>query len=244
MKLIIDNTTRSGNFFDNINNQNYITKEYYINDMNFKEILKDIKSDSYIKVEEDIIDNNDFTNTSDKYNYINDDNLNLYETDVLNNFYSEHDLMFELSENQYYQYLVFCKEHNDCLRDKKTGRHKFGTIGGGISIVYRIYNKDKIDIYAVCHACNKNIELLDKIPENIDILKKDNKTLKEDYETFKKYHPKFNKVEFYRFSEIWKEYIEDKNEEIVISFMGTGLGDIININTKEFSYDITDTSHW
>ena len=206
--------------------------------------MKDIKSDSYIRFEEDNENNIDFINISDKYNYINEDNLNLYETDALNIFYEEHSTMFTLSENQYYQYLVFCKEHKDCLRDKKTGRHKFGTIGGGISIVYKIYSKDKIDKYIICHACNKEIQLTNELPDNLDILNKDINILKEDYESFCKYKPKFNKVEFYRFSEIWKEYVEDKNEEIVISFMGTGLGDLKNIKTKEFSYDITDTSNW
>lgn len=244
MRLIIDDTTRSGNFFDKINNQSYTTKEYYIFEMNFKDVLKDIKPDSYIRFEEDIEDTVNFFESSDKYNYINEDNLNLYETDALNNFYEEHNTMFTLSENQYYQYLIFCKEHKECLRDKKTGRHKFGTIGGGISIVYKIYNKDKIDLYVICHACNKEIKLIDELPDNLEILNKDINQLKEDYENFCKYKPKFNKVEFYRFSEIWKEYVEDKNEEIVISFMGTGLGDLKNIKTKEFSYDITDTSHW
>ena len=244
MRLIIDDTTRSGNFFDKINNQSYTTKEYYVWEMNFKDILKEINKNSHIRFEEDIEDTIDFTCTSDKYDYINEDNLSLYETEALDNLYEDHDKMFTLSENQYYQYLVFCKEHKDCLRDKKTGRHNFGTIGGGISILYKIYDKDKISINILCHKCGIEKTLTDERPENIDILDADDKTLKKDYENFCKYKHKFNKVEFYRFSEIWKEYVEDKNEDIVISFMGTGLGDLKNIKTKEFSYDITDTSNW
>ena len=238
MKIIIDDTTRSGNFFDKMNNSNFVVKEYYFD----PKYLKEANPDSFIKLEEDIDDN--FNNISDNYNYINNDNISSYETDSLNYIYEEHDSMFILSENQYYQYLVFCKEHTDCLRDKQTGRHKFGTIGGGISLLYKIYNKYNIESYVLCHACNKEIKLIDELPDNLDILNKDIDTLKNDYEHFCKYNPKFNKVEFYRFYEIWKEYIEDKNEEITISFMGTGLGYLKNIKTKEFSYDITDTSNW
>ena len=171
MKLIIDDTTNPGNFFDKMNNQSYTTKEYKVSKINFKNILKDIKSDSYIRFKEDN-ENIDFINTFDKYNYINENTLNLYETDALNNFYEEHDTMFILSENQYYQYLIFCEEHKNCLRDKKTGRHKFGTIGGGISIVYKIHNKDKIDKFVLCHGCNKEIKLINDFPNNLNILNK------------------------------------------------------------------------
>ena len=53
IKLIIDNTRRSGNFFDNINNYNMIVKEY------------EIKSTEDIK---DIIKNNDNFIISDNSN--------------------------------------------------------------------------------------------------------------------------------------------------------------------------------
>ena len=238
MKIIIDDTTRAGNFFDKMNNQSYTTKEYYIWEMNLNDdIIKEIKPDSFIKLEEDTdIDNN----IGSKYDYINDDTLNQYITEDLENSFDKHSLKFLLTENQYYQYLVFSKNHKDCLRDKKTGRHKFGTIGGGISIIYKFFN-NKINIYALCHSCKKEEKLIDKLPKDIDILEKDNEILKKEYEEFIKYGPKFNKVEFYRCNEILNEY---KNEEITISFMGTGLGYLKNIKTKEFSYDITDTSNW
>ena len=43
-----------------------------------------------------------------------------------------------------------------------------------------------------------------------------------------------------RFIEIYNEY----KSPMIISFMGTGLGNIITIKVKDFVFDITDNSHW
>ena len=51
---------------------------------------------------------------------------------------------------------------------------------------------------------------------------------------------KFDKIEFYRFMEIYNEH----KEPLIIKFMGTGLGDIIIVQTKDYIYDITNIDRW
>lgn len=177
----------------------------------------------------------------DKYDYINNDTLEQYQTDELEKAWTIHKEMFKLTLNQYKHYLNFSKDHKDCMVDKETGRHKFGTIGGGLSIIYKINNEWYMtDKFIRCHACNTEEKLEDTdIELDIQIDK-----LQKDYEQYCKYGPSLNKVEFYRFNEIWEEYVEEKGEQLEIDFMGTGLGYFINIKTKDFTYSITDTSNW
>lgn len=177
----------------------------------------------------------------DKYDYINNDTLSQYQTDELERVYLFHQDMFKLTENQYKHYLKFLKDHKDCRIDKTSGLSKFGTIGGGLSIIYKSNDKWYIfDKYIKCHGCNIEEKLKDT---NIDLDILEDKFLK-DYEHYCKYGPLFNKVEFYRFNEIWNEYLEDKGEQLEVGFMGTGLGYIINVKTKNFSFYINDTSKW
>lgn len=170
-----------------------------------------------------------------KYDYITENNLNDYITEDKEKLFEESKTWFKLTKNQYAQKLKFEKEHHDCLIDKDTMRHRFGTIGGGIVIKYKI-NKDTIIPFIKCEWCKENKELIDELPENIDIQELDNR-----YERYSKYPDKFNKVEFYRFMNILEDF---KDESIEVGFMGTGLGDIINISVKDNNFSITDTSHW
>lgn len=176
-----------------------------------------------------------------KYDYVNNDTLENYKDDYLEKMYSFHKEAFKLTLNQYKQYLKFSKDHKDCRVDKETGRHKFGTIGGGLSIIYRTNDKwDIFDKYIRCEGCNKE-EKLEDVDIELDIPAY---KLKKDYESYCKYGPSFNKVEYYRFNEIWEDYVEKKNEQLEVSFMGTGLGYLINVKTKDSTYSITDSSNW
>ena len=177
----------------------------------------------------------------DKYDYINDDTLEQYIREDLESVYPFHKDMFKMTFNQYKHYLKFSKDHHDCRVDKETGRHKFGAIGGGLSIIYRTNNEWYImDKFIKCNGCNVEEKLEDTdikldIPED---------KLQKAYEEYCKYGPSFNKVEFYRFNEIWEEYVESKSEQIEVNFMMTGLGYLIGIKTNDFIYSITDSSNW
>jgi len=177
----------------------------------------------------------------DKYDYINNDTLEQYQTEALEKVYPIHKEMFKLTPNQYKHYLKFSKDHKDCRVDKETGRHKFGTIGGGLSTIYKINNKWYMtDKFIRCHSCNTEEKLEDT---DIDIDMSEEKFQKH-YEQYCKYGPSLSKVEFYRFNEIWEEYVEEKGEQLEIDFMGTGLGYLISVQTSDFRYEITDSSNW
>ena len=240
IKLIIDNTRRSGNFFDNINNYNMIVKEYEIKTTeDIKDIIK--SNDNFI-----ISDNsNDLSNIESistlKYNYINEDTLSDFINPIYEKIFNKcRNTMFKLTKEQFTHYLDFCNKHKSCLRDTKTGLHKFGTIGGGISLIYKInYNAEELlpfVNFVKCYACETEKELNNNDEINLNIDDIDN--LYNDY--LKYYGNKFDKIEFYRFMEIYNEH----KEPLIIKFMGTGLGNIITVQTKDYIYDITNVDCW
>ena len=237
MQLIIDNTRTSGNFFDNILNDNMLVSVYNINDKNLNDIINIIKdTDNFL-----FINNNDYNdyNHYNKYDYINNNTINDYINSEYENLYINFNNMFKLSESQYKQYIDFYNEHKKCLIDQKTGRHNFGTIGGGIVQEYKIKKiEDKTfiyNIYVKCLQCNNVKELI--TTDNINITD----DFKKSYELKHKFNSKFDKVEFYRFMEIYNEY---KNEDLTVGFINTGLGNIINVKINDFIYDITNIDAW
>lgn len=176
-----------------------------------------------------------------KYDYINNDTLSQYQTDELEKAWIIHKEMFKLTPNQYKHYIKFSRDHYNCRVDTKTYKNKFGTIGGGLSIIYRTNNEWYMtDKFIRCHACNMEEKLEDTDIE-LDITAD---KLQKDYENYCKYGPSLNKVEFYRFNEIWEEYVEEKGEQLEVGFMGTGLGYLISVQTSDFRYEITDSSNW
>jgi len=238
MKLIIDNTTRPGNFFDKINNQSYTTKEYYICEMNLNDnIIKEIKPDSFIKIEDEYDEN--YTQYVDKYDYINTNTLNKYIDPELELIY-KNDIndVFKLSKEQYKQYLIFIKNHKNCLVDCNL-RHRFGTIGGGIIIKYKVnYNYEEkflIFKFVKCEYCKDE----EALTGNIKDFEISDEELEQKYNNYYKY-PIFTKVEFYRFMEIYREY----KESLIVEVMGTGLGNLISVKTKNYIFSITDYSNW
>ena len=238
MQLVIDNTRKSGNFFDNILNDNMLISVYNINDKNVSDVINEIKdSDNFSFI--DYYDYNLYSHN--KYDYINDNNINDYVNPEYEDLYkNKYNNMFMLTLPQYKQYIDFYYDHKKCLIDKKTGRHKFGTIGGGIVKEYKIKNIEDssfiFNIYVKCLTCNDEKELLTTY--NIDEITDE---LKTSYDVECKYGHKFDKVEFYRFMEIFNEY---KNEDLTVCFMSTGLGNVITVQTNEFVYDITNIDKW
>lgn len=244
MKIIIDNTRSAGNFFDNINNNELFAYEILVNEYNKDHIKDFIKSNSTIKIENQTKEDLDKYYSGDfsiysslEYDYINENNLSEYINDVDEMLFSKQDKWFKLTKNQYAQKLAFREKHHDCLIDKETKRHRFGTIGGGIVIKYKMYS-DSIVPFIRCEYCGEELELKDEFPEdfNIPITELDKK-----YEIECKYPDKLNKVEFYRLLQILKDV---NYNPIEIGFMGTGLGNLVSVKTKNYIYSITDCSHW
>ena len=237
MQLIIDNTRTSGNFFDNMLNNNMFVTVYDINDStNINDI---VKNDDNVYIQETDYELNSYDYKL-KYDYINNDNIQEYINKEYELLYNEqYKNMFTLSLSQYKQYVDFYNNHKKCLIDEKTGRHKFGTIGGGIVKEYYIKNIEDnsfvIDIHVKCLDCND-----DEILQNKSVIDV-NDNLINSYDLECKYGPKFDKVEFYRFMEIYNEY---KGEDLIIGFMSTGLGNLITVKTNEFEYNITNIDNW
>ena len=241
MILVIDNTSTPGTFFDNIHNPNWIVNEYEIESPeeieNFSEEI-DKSSKVYIKDGDLPCTVNEEVVSSLKYDYITEKNVDDFRTPYYDRIFETINESFTLSKDQYNAWLYFQDKHKDCRVDKKTGRHKFGTIGGGSSLIFQInYCSEEMFprfgfLGAKCEGCGKIDPLTDKF--------EDYKDLDEKYENHTIYGFSLSLVEFYRFIEIYKEY----KSTIEMSFMGTGLGDCISIKVKDFIFSITDTSHW
>ncbi len=215
--IVIDNTRKAGNFFDNINNYNFIVKEYDISDNN------ELKNED---------------NTSSlKYSYINNDTLKDFINDKYEKIFNErNNNLFKMSSTEYANYKEFSLKHKDCRVDSKTGRNKLGAIGGGIDIEYKInYNyEEQLPFMSVntveCLICNEKGNLESSKSKNYF-----------DYDEYiKHYVPKFDKVEFYRFMEIYNEF----KKPLIIKIMETGLGTMFTIEVDDFIFDITNIDNW
>ena len=253
--VVIDNTRRSGNFFDNINNFNMIVNEYDISDLSeIKDIVNDddifyiiknnIKTDISDKLKNklsdtgetkfEIIKYND--NNKHKYDYITDENLKSYENPEYEKMFNEiYKSMFQLTKNEYKHYLNFCNKHKKCLKNKDINP---ANIESGICLEYHVnYNYEEyLPIYKIvkCYECKTEERLTDSDIELTD----DN--FEQSYYTHLKYSVYLDKVEFYRFMEIYKEY----KEPLIITFIPTGIGEVVLVKTKEFIYDITNIDNW
>ena len=215
--IVIDNTRNSGNFFDNINNYNFIVKEYIIDDNNQ-------------------IKNEDIT-SSLKYSYINNKTLKDFINDQYDKIFNErNDNLFKMTSTEYANYKEFSLNHKNCRVDNKTKNHKFGSTGGGINILYKInYNFEEslpliVPYNIECLMCHKT--------ESLESNK--SKTYFDYNEYIQYYIPKFDKVEFYRFMEIYNEF----KKPLIIKVMNTGLSPIFIIEVDNFIFDITNTDNW
>jgi len=240
--LTIDNTRTAGNFFDNIFNDTMLVHEYDLNYLD--EIKEDLnindKTLLYINENTSIIKNYN-QKYKHKYNYINTDTLNNYINPLYEKIYNEqYKTMFTLTPEQFKQYCDFIQEHKNHLYDIVDKKQKYGTIEGGIILEYKInYNyEDKLPFFKFvkCLACNITEELNDKTKNFV----LDDKLLL-SYDNHCKFGVKFDKVEFYRFMEIYHEY----KEPLIINFISTGgIGNTVIVKTNEYIFDITNIDNW
>lgn len=242
MKLVIDNTSTPGTFFDNIHNTNWLVNEYDIEDASEIENFSDVINKSskiYIKKDEDTNYNlNNDLYSSLKYDYINKETIEEYKTRKLDDLYKKFNENFKLTKDQFNNLHYFNENHYNCRVDPQTKMSKFGTIGGGSSLEFMLnYCSEEMFprfgfVGARCHSCNK----VDPLTGNNEPYK----NLDKDYESHIKYGPGLSEIEFYRFMTIYYEY----KTSLKIGFMGTGLGYCISVKVNDLVFDITDTSCW
>lgn len=242
VRVTINNTSTPGTFFDNIHNDNLFVNEYYLDDIDqFDDIVKDIPINAKVYIEDNVelipeVHNELYSSL--RYEYINEKTISNYKTKELEELYQNFNDRFKLDENQFKNYLKFCKDHKECKVDEN-GMPKFGAIGGGTSFNYALnYCAEEMFpnfsfIGIKCHAC-----------DTIDKLSSETKGLtteeKKKYTSHKNYGPGLSEIEFYRFMAIYDEF----KSPLELSIMGTGLGYLISVKVKNFVFDITDNSNW
>ena len=236
---IIDNTVHFGNFFDNIGNENMFIEEVDIENLKDLEGIVEKNDKVFFK---EFNWPSDSSKESNKYDYINEKTLDNFRSPKYDKLYKERNgSLFSMSKAQYRQYMQFCKAHHECMIDPETGLSRFGTIGGGIVVKYQInYNYEEMfpmTQFVKCEYCQEENQLEETSYKDIEI---DEEELDKKYASYINYGTKMTEVEFYRFIEIYNEY----KETLQVNFMGTGLGYIITVKTKDFIFGITDYECW
>lgn len=69
------------------------------------------------------------------------------------------DKCFRMGPNEYYRYKIFADKHKNC-RINEDGSHKFGAIGGGLSVSFMGTGLGNI-ITCKCHACGETADITD-----------------------------------------------------------------------------------
>ena len=150
--------------------------------------------------------------------------------------------VFKMSKVEYMRWDKFCKMHHECMVGEN-GFHRFGAIGGGMKLTSHFKADGTYEVHAFCEGCNSDINLS---TEQLGITKADvlnNIDFERGYNCYGK--KSMTTIEYARY----KAFIEDhKNdiESIHVSFVGTGLGNIICIyddKTMECA-DLTDINCW
>lgn len=151
------------------------------------------------------------------------------------------DSVYEISKEEYIVYKRISKQHLKCLRTKD-GLSKFGAIGGGHIIKFHIVNgnPDLSSALFRCQGCETTYNLTEMSKNESDL----SKDALEGYEKHSKYS--LNYTEYYRLKKFIELYAKDKTYDI--SFIGTGLGNLITVRTEngdtEYVSEITDISNW
>lgn len=66
---------------------------------------------------------------------------------------------FRLNKVEYTRWKKFQEDHRNCMR-LPDGRHRFGTIGGGISISFMGTGLGNL-VSCKCHTCGKSVDITD-----------------------------------------------------------------------------------
>ena len=150
--------------------------------------------------------------------------------------------VFKMSRVEYMRWEKFRKMHHECMYDEN-GFYKFGAIGGGMKLTSHFKADGTYEVHAFCEGCNSGINLSAEelgttkadVPNNIDFERGYNYYAKKTMAT----------TEYARY----KAFIDDHKDDIEsihVSFVGTGLGNIICVyddKTMEYA-DLTDMDCW
>lgn len=151
--------------------------------------------------------------------------------------------VFKMSRVEYMRWEKFRKMHHECMYGEN-GFHKFGAIGGGMKLTYYFKADGTYEVHGFCEGCNSGINLS---TEQLGITEADVPIDDKDFERGYNYYAKKSMAttEYVRY----KAFIEDHKDDIEsihVSFVGTGLGNIICVyddKTMEYT-DLTDVDCW
>ena len=150
--------------------------------------------------------------------------------------------VFKMSRVEYMRWEKFRKMHHECMYDEN-GFYKFGAIGGGMKLTSHFKADGTYEVHAFCEGCNSGINLS---TEELGITEADvlnNIDFERGYNCYAK--KSMTTIEYGRY----KAFIEDHKDDIEsihVSFVGTGLGNIICVyddKTMEYA-DLTDIDCW
>lgn len=108
-------------------------------------------------IEDDILDAEEISETPDDYDDITKESL----PEDIEAFEEKNKwgMNFRLSPVEYLRWEKFQEDHEDCM-ENPDGSHKFGTIGGGISISFMGTGLGNL-VSCKCHACGKTVDITD-----------------------------------------------------------------------------------
>lgn len=151
--------------------------------------------------------------------------------------------VFKMSKVEYMRWDKFCKTHHECMVGEN-GFHKFGAIGGGMKLTFYCKADGTYDVHGFCEGCNSGVNLS---TEELGITEADVPINDKDFESRYECYAKKSMAttEYVRY----KAFVEDHKddiESIYVSFVGTGLGNIVCVyddKTMEYA-DLTDIDCW
>lgn len=148
---------------------------------------------------------------------------------------------FSLTDAEAAIYDGLLEEHLPC-KERPDGSPRFGATGGGDVVRYKVGGGKRSAVYT-CEGCGKTYDLTAMAEERAEA---PGETDGEDVERGRLYGDKsMDEVEFLRFEEFLREYAPN-GEDVYVSFMGTGLGNIVVLESPSAGVrcDVTDSDCW
>ena len=162
------------------------------------------------------------------YDYITDEWIASNSIDHLLDIMQTYANAFILTKDQYAHWIAYQQEHKICQIDPSTGFSRYGAIGGGMEVAFEV-SDGIVKPYACCHTCKDKTYLM---TVDADV---------KHYEQYAKYANKFCNTELVRFAQLLYDL---KPTQFTVKFVGTGLGNLIDVEIDGKNYSITDIESW
>ena len=182
---------------------------------------------------------------NNKYDVITEDTLEkeLTESEIDALRQRAKDNKFHETIEQFVAEDKFNHDHRNCMR-LPDGRHRFGTIGGGISTIITMQYGKVTSIKLRCHACDTVTDITEGLPLPEDA--EERAKLEKKYPHYADFDMSW--VEYARYEKFCEDYKDAISNGAIVEFgiMGTGLGLLINVkcSSDNVTYDLTDTDCW